>query len=176
MPFYSSRLFPFSNLIVQLCHESFGKEGKGQTYFAHEAPESQHHTNQRFFGGRKNIAGFFVSSASSQTALQTHVPENLQTVPLKDQTLEILDQIPLQEALQYEREATIADAQLQNIPLAELILEEISEHHLGQLIAFWQMYAIYSSLLRAVNPYDQPQVESSKKISFAKREQYKGEL
>ncbi len=176
MPFYSSRLFPFSNLIVQLCHESFGKEGKGQTYFAHEAPESQHHTNQRFFGGRKNIAGFFVSSASSQTDLQTHVPENLQSVPLKEQTLSVLNDIPLQDALQFEREATLADAKMQNIPMAEIILEEISEHHLGGLIAFWQLYAVYSSLLRAVNPYDQPQVESSKKISFAKREQYKGEI
>ncbi len=58
MPFYAHNLFPLSALIVQLCHESFGKAGKGQTYFAHEAPESQHHTNQRFFGGQKNICGF----------------------------------------------------------------------------------------------------------------------
>lgn len=174
--FYSSRLFPFANLIVQLCHESFGKEGKGQTYFAHEAPESQHHTNQRFFGGRKNIAGIFVSSQKSQTDLQTTVPDALQQIPLKDQTLTTLNGIPLQDALQFEREATLADAQLQNIPLAEIILEDISEHHLGELIAFWQLYAVYSSLLRAVNPYDQPQVEASKKISFAKREQYRGEI
>ncbi len=174
--FYSSRLFPFANLIVQLCHESFGKEGKGQTYFAHEAPESQHHTNQRFFGGRKNIAGIFVSSQKSQTDLQTAVPDALQQIPLKDQTLTTLNGIPLQDALQFEREATLADAQLQNIPLAEIILEDISEHHLGELIAFWQLYAVYSSLLRAVNPYDQPQVEASKKISFAKREQYRGEI
>lgn len=176
MPIYSSRLFPFSNLIVQLCHESFGKEGKGQTYFAHEAPESQHHSNQRFFGGRKNIAGFFISSQQSQTNLTTAVPENLQTVPLKEQTLNVLNNIPLQEALQFERESTLADAKLQNIPLAELQLEEISEHHLGELIAFWQMFAIYSALLRGVNPYDQPQVESSKKISFARREKFQGEL
>lgn len=176
MPVYSSRLFPFSNLIVQLCHESFGKEGKGQTYFAHEAPESQHHTNQRFFGGRKNIAGFFISSQHSQTNLTTFVPETLQAIPLKEQTLNVLNNIPLQEALQFERESTLADAKLQNIPLSELQLEEISEHHLGELIAFWQMFAIYSSLLRGVNPYDQPQVESSKKISFARREKFQGEL
>ena len=176
MPIYSSRLFPFSNLIVQLCHESFGKEGKGQTYFAHEAPESQHHTNQRFFGGRKNIAGVFISSQHSQTNLTTSVPETLQTIPLKQQTLKVLNNIPLQQALQFERESTLADAKLQNIPLAELQLEEISEHHLGELIAFWQMFAIYSSLLRGVNPYDQPQVESSKKISFARREKFQGQL
>lgn len=176
MPVYSSRLYPFSNLIVQLCHESFGKEGKGQTYFAHEAPESQHHTNQRFFGGQKNIAGFFISSQNSQTNLITSVPDSLRSIPLKEQTLSVLNEIPLQDALNFEKEATLADAKLQNIPLAELQLEEISEHHLGELIAFWQLYAIYSSLLRAVNPYDQPQVESSKKISFARREKFQGEI
>jgi len=62
MPIYDSHLFPLNHLIIQLCHESFGKDEKGQTYFAHHAPESQHHTNQRFFGGRKNIAGWFISS------------------------------------------------------------------------------------------------------------------
>lgn len=176
MPVYSSRLFPFSNLIVQLCHESFGKEGKGQTYFAHEAPESQHHTNQRFFGGRKNIAGWFVSSENSQTDLDTKVPETLAIIPLKEETLQVLNDIPLQDALQFEREATLDDAKMQNIPAVDMQLEEISEHHLGELIAFWQLYAVYSSLLRAVNPYDQTEVEASKKISFAKRQKHNGRL
>lgn len=176
MPVYSSKLFPFSNLIVQLCHESFGKENKGQTYFAHEAPESQHHTNQRFFGGQKNIAGWFISSQNSQTHLTTIVPENLSSIPLKEQTLSVLDKIPLQEALQFEREATIDDAKMNDIPVVDMQLEELSEHHLGELIAFWQMYAVYSSLFRAVNPYDQPQVEASKKISFSRREKFQGKL
>ena len=35
MPFYSHALFGFSTLIVQLCHESFGKNGMGQKYFDH---------------------------------------------------------------------------------------------------------------------------------------------
>jgi glucose-6-phosphate isomerase len=43
-------------------------------------------------------------------------------------------------------------------------------------MAFWQLYAVYSSLLRNVDPFDQPQVEGSKKISFDKRLQYKGLL
>ncbi|TAL48572.1 MAG: hypothetical protein EPN92_03470, partial [Chitinophagaceae bacterium] len=39
MFFYSHFLFPSSSAIIQLCHESFGKAGKGQSYFAHEGPE-----------------------------------------------------------------------------------------------------------------------------------------
>ena len=35
-------------------HESFGKDKLGQSYFGGQGPEMQHHTSQRFFGGRKN--------------------------------------------------------------------------------------------------------------------------
>ncbi len=176
MPVYSEKLFPFSNLVVQLCHESFGKNGMGQTYFAHQAPESQHHTNQRFFGGQKNIAGWFVGSKKSEHDLVTQVPENLQDIPFKTQTLDVLNNIPLQSALQFEREATLEDAKLQNIPVIDMLLENITSLEVGEFMAFWQLYAVYGSVLRGVNPFDQPQVESSKKISFTKREQFKGTL
>ena len=94
MPIYSHSLFPFSSLIVQLCHETFGKEQKGQTYFAHEAPESQHHTNQRFFGGPKNIAGFFITLDNFREDSKTEVPHGLQSLPLKDGSLYELHKIP----------------------------------------------------------------------------------
>ncbi len=176
MPIYSHELINFGNLIVQLCHESFGKDGKGQTYFVHEAPESQHHTNQRFFGGRKNIAGWFISTEQHGEQLITKVPENLQDIPLKSSTLAVLDGIPLQSSIHFEREATLEDARVHNIPLVDMQLEQLNSKEVGQAIAFWQMFAVYSSWLRSVNPFDQPQVENSKNISFAKREQFKGLL
>jgi glucose-6-phosphate isomerase len=176
LPIYSHELISFGNLIVQLCHESFGKDGKGQTYFVHEAPESQHHTNQRFFGGTKNIAGWFIGVDNIDAKLVTKVPENLHDIHLKNHTLEVLDNIPLQTSLQFEREATLEDAKLQNIPLIEMQLQSLSAGEVGRLLAFWQMFAVYSSLLRNVNPFDQPQVENSKNISFAKREKFKGLL
>jgi hypothetical protein len=39
-------------------------------------------------------------------------------------------------------------------------------------MAFWQYFAVYSSILREVNPYDQPQVETSKVISIKMRENF----
>lgn len=176
LPIYSHELVDFGNLIVQLCHESFGKDGKGQTYFAHEAPESQHHTNQRFFGGPKNIAGWFLGVETLGSNLTTKVPESLADIPLKNSNLSVLDQIPLQSSLQFEREATIEDAKLQNIPLVEMQLTDLSSEEVGRLMAFWQMFAVYSSILRGVDPFNQPQVENSKNISFAKREKFKGQL
>jgi glucose-6-phosphate isomerase len=176
IPVYDSHLFAMTNLFVQLCHESFGKNGKGQTYFAHEAPESQHHTNQRFFGGQKNIAGWFLSSETHTSNLITQVPENLKSVTIKNKTLGALSGLPLHLALQAELQGTLEDAQVKNIPAVSQTVTERSPAEIGELIGFWQLFAIYSSVLREVNPYDQPQVESSKEISFAKRLQHGGLL
>ncbi|HEX3095870.1 MAG TPA: hypothetical protein VHQ20_01995 [Patescibacteria group bacterium] len=176
MPIYDSHLFPMTNLIVQLCHESFGKDGEGQTYFAHHAPESQHHSNQRFFGGRKNIAGWFMSTDKPLTDITTEVPDNLKSITLKDHTLEILNEIPLSVALNSELQGNIENAKVNNIPIAVQTLSQRTPAEVGELMAFWQLYAVYSSLLRNVDPFDQPQVEGSKKISFDKRLQYKGLL
>lgn len=176
MPFYSHNLFPLSNLIIQLCHESFGKEGKGQTYFAHEAPESQHHTNQRLFGGIKNICGFFTSSQTPLHSTLTEYPHQLHSVQIKSHAMFDLNKIPLEKSLEFELLGTIEDAKINNIPVAHLSIHGYTPFEIGALIAFWQLYAVYASLLRKVNPFDQPQVENSKNISFNKRLSYKGLL
>lgn len=176
MPFYSHNLFPMSALIVQLCHESFGKDGKGQTYLTSEAPESQHHTNQRFFGGRKNIAGFFVGSDTFLHPTQNTFPPASHSVQIKGRVLFDINKIPLEKSLRFELEATLEDARIHGIPLAHLSVAGFSPEAIGRFTAFWQLYAVYSSALRGVDPFDQPQVESSKNISFNKRLQYKGLL
>lgn len=176
MPVYDSHLFPITNLIVQLCHESFGKDGEGQTYFAHPAPESQHHTNQRFFGGRKNIAGWFMSVDKPLKDAITVVPDAVKATTFKSSSLGAIDGIPLSMAMRAELEGTMEDAKMQNIPVVSQSISQRTASEVGELIAFWQLYAIYSSLLRNVDPFDQPQVENSKKLSFTKRLQYKGLL
>ncbi len=174
MPVYSHSLFPFSALIVQLCHESFGKNGKGQTYFAHEAPESQHHTNQRFFGGRKNIAGFFISAEAFNHQTDVLYPALIHTVQIKKHEIADIDKIPLAKTMEFEMQGTLEDARINGIPVAHLTLSSFTEEEIGAVTAFWQLYAVYASVLRGVDPFDQPQVESSKKISFNKRLLFKG--
>lgn len=173
MPFYSHYLFPFSQLIVQLCHESFGKHGTGQTYMAHEAPESQHHTNQRFFGGRKNLAGFFISQENFIHDEPTIVPQSINDVSFKQYELSILDSLPLAKSLQFELEGTIADATTHGIPIVHLSVADRSYREMGRFLGFWQLFAIYGSLLRGVNAFDQPQVDASKNVSFNKRLEFK---
>ena len=174
MPVYSHYLFPFSALIVQLCHESFGKNSKGQTYFAHEAPESQHHTNQRFFGGRKNIAGFFMSVDAFNHNTEVVYPTQIHSVHIKNRAIFDVSKIPLAKTMEFEMQGTLEDARITGIPVAHLSLSSFEEKEIGSVTAFWQLYAVYASVLRNVNPFDQPQVENSKKISFNKRLLFKG--
>ena len=173
MPFYSHELFALSNLVVQLCHESFGKDGKGQTYLAVEAPESQHHTNQRFFGGRKNIAGFFVTLDRFKNVLQTSVPHGLQNIAVKDSSLFELHKMPLAFAMHSEFRGTWEDAKIHDIPILSLSVDAITPEEIGKFTAFWQLFTLYSSVLRNVDPFNQPQVENSKNISWTKRKDFK---
>lgn len=176
LPVYSHNLFPMTALIVQLCHESFGKAGKGQTYIASEAPESQHHTNQRFFGGTKNIAGFFMSGETFAHPGVTNYPAAVHSVQIKGHVLFDINKIPLDKSLAAELSGTLEDARINSIPVAHLSITGFTAEQMGELVAFWQLYAVYSSVLRDVNPFDQPQVENSKNISFSKRLQFKGLL
>ena len=176
MPFYAHNLFPMSGVIVQLCHESFGKGGIGQTYFAHEAPESQHHTNQRFFGGRKNICGIFTTIDTFLHPTQNIYPTASHSVQIKGHALFDINKIPLEKDMESEAAATMEDARINSIPLAHISISNFTAHEVGAFLAFWQLYAVYASVLRKVDPFDQPQVENSKNISFNKRLAYKGLL
>ncbi len=71
--------------------------------------------------------------------------------------------------MHYEMEATLQDAVDLKIPAIHIALPQVDENSVGEFIAFWQLYAIYASLLRGTNPFDQPAVENSKEISFKKR-------
>ena len=176
MPFYSRNLFFMSNIIIQLCHESFGKAGLGQTYFAHEAPESQHHTNQRFFGGRKNICGFFNTVENFNHPTQNVFPPSVHSVQIKEHAIFDINKIPLEKSMEFEAQGTIDDANIHSIPIISLSILNFSPEEIGGYLAFWQLFAVYSSYLRKVDPFDQPQVENSKVISFNKRLTYKGLL
>jgi len=164
VPIYSPMLFGFGNLIMQLCHESFGKRSKGLTFVCAEAPESQHHTNQRFFGGRKNMVGFFIRNAEFSNDMDIKCPAGWADIPYAKGTLGDV-KLPYSTAVHFEFQGTQKDAAQSKIPNIVLTVDRVDEENMGELMAFWQFFAVYSSVLRDVNPFDQPQVENSKKIT-----------
>jgi len=165
MPIYSELLSGFSNLIKQLIHETTGKKELGQTIISAIGPESQHHTNQRFFGGPKNILGLFIN-VKKRDNIKIRVPKKLKEIKLKDGNIKILDKLDLSDAIQYEFEGVIKTTSEKKIPYIVIEIDKINEKSVGALMAIFQYLAYYSALVRNQNPFDQPEVERSKEMTF----------
>ncbi|MBR9690248.1 hypothetical protein GOV08_01040 [Candidatus Woesearchaeota archaeon] len=168
IPIYSKKLDSFANLIIQLMHESSSKEGKGQTFYAASAPEAQHHTNQRFFGGRKNVCGFFIRTEKDTERFdkKIKVPRKLRKIVVRDGMLADVLGNSYADALLFESLGVLEHVKKNKIPAVDLMLEKVDEFELGQFVALWHYIGVYASLLRDVNPFDQPEVEYAKKVSF----------
>ncbi len=146
-PVYRRALSGVGALAVQLVHESYCKEGRGQTLLFAEGPESQHHTNQRYFGGRGNIAGLSLRVRSGEA----------------DFTLG--GGVSAGEFLDLEHAGVIAEAERRGVPHMVLTLDALCAEDVASVIALWQWAAVYGGILREVNPFDQPAVEGSKKAT-----------
>ena len=133
-------------LIIQLVHESYCKKGMGQTVIYSDAPESHHHTNQRFFDGRKNMLGLSIRLENSA----------------KDVYLS--DGLKCNEFIDLEHSVLLEEAEKNDCPHMVLSLDNLSASDVASVISLWQWTAVYSGILRGVNPFDQPAVENSKKI------------
>ena len=165
VPIYSNRLKNFQNLIVQLMHESVCKDNKGQTFYSSLGPESQHHTNQRFLGGKRNVIGIFMIVKEPENDLRIELPQDIQLIDYKGQKLSLIQNLPYQKALLAEYIGTKEDADRNKIPNVTVELEKITEQTVGMLVSFWHLVAFYSSILRQVDPFNQPAVEASKNIT-----------
>ena len=144
MPIYAHALSGVGELIVQLVHESYCKAGRGQTILWAGAPESQHHTNQRYFGGRENIVGLSICVGNFQ------------------EDARLAGGVTCTEFLQMEHAGVVAEAESRGTPHMVLTLDSLAAAEVCSLIALWQWAAVYGGLLRGVNPFDQPAVEGSK--------------
>lgn len=167
-PFYSTRLFGFYPLLVQLMHETVCKDGEGQTFYGDMGPECQHHTNQRVFGGREDVATlFFRTDAHEKKTIE--VPENLEGIDIRGKQLSDLQNQELSDSLKAEYEGVRQALEEEDMPNITINLTDVSHRTLGKLIAFMQYLAVYSAWLRDVEPFNQPDVEKSKQIGFEQR-------
>lgn len=166
---YSTRLYAFLPLIIQLLHESVGKEGAGQTIYGDYSPESQHHTNQRFFGGRRNVAGILMRVEKSSSDFPIHIENEIAQLELAKTKLSALDGESALSTMHHDLEGVLGHAVEKKIPALTLSLEEFGPKSAGYFMAFWQMVALYSAVLAGVDPFNQPEVERSKQLSWTLR-------
>ena len=164
-PTYSEFLDGINLLATQLIHETTGKDEKGQTILTAISPESQHETNQRFFGGRRNMIGLF-TMIKEHKKINLTVPNVLRDIKIKNDSIKILNGLELNKSLKYEALGVIRTAKKFKIPYALLEIEKLDEENTAELVAFWQLFAVYSAIVRKQNPYDQPEVEHSKTLTL----------
>ncbi|MBT3406760.1 hypothetical protein HN419_06400 [Candidatus Woesearchaeota archaeon] len=172
MPIYSPFLSGFLELFMQLIHESSGKKGKGLVLFGAEAPESQHHTNQRLFGGKKNVCACFLREKSAHSGAKIKVPRDLRSVKIRNGTLGTSNGVSYSYGLQYEFIGTQKNATKLKIPNSVLTLDARSPAAVGELIALFEYATYYYCKLLGVDPFNQPHVEGSKQISFELRKKH----
>lgn len=167
-PVYSTRLLGFYPLFVQLMHETVCKEGEGMTVYGDLGPEYQHHTNQRLFGGKKDVVPFFFRTESHEKR-KINVPDDFADLNIRGRKLEDLDGLELSKSLDSEYEGVRDALSEEDMPRMTMTLTELSYRAVGELLAFLQYLAIYSADLRGVDPFSQPDVEKSKEIGFRER-------
>ena len=171
-PFYSTELFGFYPLFVQLMHETVCKKGKGQTFFGDIGPECQHHTIQRIFGGADDVVTMlFHLSQHKSTFLK--VGKEFNGITVRGKSLTDFDGFELGNSLFSELKGVKEALKIDNKPLIDIELDKIGPSTCGELLAFMQYLAYYSAVLRGLNPFNQPDVEKSKEIGFQKR--FKGD-
>ncbi len=166
--FYSTRMFGFYPLFVQLMHETVCKDGEGQTVFGDHGPEFQHHTNQRIFGGDQNVVSMFFRTDTHEHE-EVRVPEDIEDVEVRGEKLGALNGKPLQDSLKAEYQGVKDALDEEDMPNLTINVTELSHESAGMLVAFMQYLAVYSAWLRGVEPFTQPDVEKSKKIGFEER-------
>lgn len=166
--FYSTRMFGFKPLFVQLMHETVAKTGEGQFVSGDHGPEFQHHTNQRIFGGKKNVLPVFFQTENHEESGIT-VPEELEDIDIRGKDLGLLDSNTLQESLESEYQGVKQALDEEDMPNITVSLTELSHEAAGKMLAFLQYVAVYSAWLRDVDPFNQPDVEKSKKLGFEHR-------
>lgn len=167
--FYSYALHSFQPLLTQLVHESFCKKGKGQTVFGDLGPEMQHHTNQRFFGGKKNAVGLFFNVKKHEKEVTLKLTKQEQKIRIRNAMLKVLNNEKLSQSLYYDMKGVISAAKKLGLPVTRVELNKISPESIGFFTAFLQYFTVYSSVLRKVNPFNQPAVELAKNIAFKLR-------
>ena len=114
------------------------------------------------------MCGFFVTTEATSESVVRY-PASLHSIPVHGRHLADMNGLSLKQAMQAEWQGTLDDARLKNMPVLHLSTAVVDARNVGRQIALWQLVAVYGALLRGVDPFSQPQVESSKLLSVTKR-------
>lgn len=153
---YSSLLEKFLAWYVQLSSESLGKEKKGFTPLKCIGTIDQHSILQLFLAGPSDKAFQFLTVEK--------FPKDFKFKKNKKTYIYNLRGLKLSEIFQAEAKKTYLALKQNKHPLSLLKIKSLNESSLAKLFLFYMIEVFYLSKFLKVNPFDQPEVDKSKKL------------
>jgi glucose-6-phosphate isomerase len=152
---YASRLTELGRWYRQLWAESSGKDGKGILPIQARGPADQHSQLQYYADG---------SAQASFMFLQVERFADLTIPQISEPALSFLSGKTFGQLTNVELAATAQALQDESKFVSVLTLQEIGASNVGYLLTVLMLACILVCELLEVNPFDQPGVESSKKL------------
>jgi glucose-6-phosphate isomerase len=166
---YSDRLVSFSRWYCQLWAESLGKKGLGTTPIDALGVVDQHSKLQLYLDGPKDK--FFTFIGTNQAGLGDRITDKL----TGEEGLRHLSGCTIGDVFDAEEHATAQTLMNAGLPTRTIRIQNVDESNLGSLIMHFMLETIFSAALLDVNPFDQPAVESGKRLTLEYLERLKSE-
>ena len=160
MMHYSDRFCGLAAWYRQCWAESLGKQGKGTIPIASRGATDQHSQLQLFLEGPKN--NFFTALILNTTGQG----ESIAVPGSIDPRLEYLKGHRLGDLSMAEQRATNVTLTQAGSPLRTLTCERLDAQVFGALIMHFTLEVIFTAELLGINAFDQPAVETSKKLTL----------
>ncbi len=155
---FEPQLSWFTKWWIQLIGESEGKTGRGLFPAACCYSEELHSMGQYMQDGTKCVFETFlnVDDPGEDTAL---IPDGI------DDGFGYLDEKCYSDLNRAACTAAVS-AHSEHIPCVQLNMGRLDEHTFGAMFAFFEIACVFSCMITATDPFDQPGVEAYKKAMF----------
>lgn len=155
---YSQRLSGFSAWYRQCWAESLGKDGKGTTPVCAMGSTDQHSQLQLYLSGPKDKIFHMVT-------LKREGMGDVIEVPGDKPELAYIQGKTLGDVMAAQQKATFETLTGNRCPTRLIELDALTEESLGALLMHFMLEIMLISFLFEINPFDQPAVEESKKLT-----------
>lgn len=155
---YSQRLSGLSAWYRQCWAESLGKDGKGTTPVCAMGSTDQHSQLQLYLSGPKDKIFHVITIKREGTGDKIILPYNRPD-------LDYLQGKTLGDVMAAQQRATFETLAANRCPVRLIELPVLTEEHFGALVMHFALEIMFMSFLFEINPFDQPAVEESKKLT-----------
>ena len=156
---YNDSLIKFGEWFRQLWSESLGKNGLGSTPIHSIGTTDQHSQLQLYIDGPKDKFFSFIKNIHSTEGLL------MDYATLKDCGMDYIAGKKMGDLMEAEQNATLKTLINNKLPVREIQIDKITPRTLGGLMMYYFLETISAGLILNIDPFNQPAVEESKKLT-----------